>query len=116
MTTPTPKAPDPRRLNRLSLCIASTAAVLFAPMAGSAEAASHSGGSHGGGGGHLGGGGHFGGGRHGGGFRGGGYHGDYRGRGWGGGFYPGPAIAFGGPYYCARPLVWEIFGEGGQCY
>jgi len=120
MTSSIPTPVEPRRAVRLSLCVASSAVILFAALAGSTEAADHgggghSGGGHGGGAGH-GGSGHFGGGGHRGGYHGGGYHGEYRGRGWGGGYYPGPAIGYGGPYYCTPPLVWEVLALGGQCY
>ncbi len=40
--------------------------------------------------------------RHDGGLRGG--RGGYGG--WGGGFYPGPPVVYGAPYYCAPPLVY----------
>jgi len=131
MTASMTRPVEARRAAPLTLCIASSAIILFAALAGSTEAASHGGGSHGGGGhgggghgggGHGGVGGHFGGGGHGGGYHGGGYGGrghggrGWNGRGWGGGYYPDPALEYGDPYYCTPPLVWEVFGEGGQCY
>jgi len=96
---------DTGRLPQHSLRVALAAVILFAALGGSAEAArGGGGGGHGGGGGR--GGGHYGGGYG----RGGG-----RGGGWGGGYYPGPALVCGNPY-CAPPLIWTVFGAGGQCY
>jgi hypothetical protein len=129
------KSVKARRAARLILCVASSAMIMVAALAGSTEAESHGGGGHGGGGhggGGHGGGGHFGGGGHGGGYHGGGYHGGghgargyggrgyggrgWNGRGWGGGYYPDNALDYGEPYYCTPPLVWEVIGEGGQCF
>jgi hypothetical protein len=94
---------DGSRRRGLPLTVAVSAIILLGALAGSANAA-----NRGGGGGHA----SHGGGGHGG--RGGG--GGYRGGGWGGGYYPGPAIVYGDPYYCAPPLVWTLFGAGGECY
>ena len=47
----------------------------------------------------------------GGGYRGEGYRGggDRGGRGdWNGGYYPGPALVYGSPYYCEPPLVYSM--------
>ena len=101
MTHPMVNSSRYRRPVHDFLCVAASAAILFAAFAGSAEAAGRGGGGGRGGASHGGGG-----------YRGGGY----RGGGWGGGYYPGPAIVYGNPYYCTPPLIWTVFGAGGMCY
>lgn len=107
---------------RLGVKLGLAALLVASVFSNPAQASQHRGGHGGGGSGVP----HGGGGNgppHGGGERrGDGDRGDRRGRGgggwggWNGGYYPGPALIYGSPYYCRPPLIYVPYDDGyGYC-
>ncbi len=104
--------PHPRSL-LLCVRLGLTGLLLLAAFTEPARAGPHGGGgaSHSGN--------HGGGQRHGGGHHNGGGHPVVRGRGayggWDGGYYPGPVIIYGSPFYCEPPLIYAPYGGRDYC-
>ena len=99
-----------------------TGLLLFAAVADPVRAGPHGGGARGGGHGngvisHSGS--HGRGQNHGGGRHSGAAHPVMRGRGgyggWDGGYYPGPVIIYGSPFYCEPPLIYAPYGGRDYC-